>query len=529
MSKATVLLVIVPMVLAAQQASQPKSGEPIDFMTIVIEGKESLNLPKSLLKLSPQPPPPYTKRELDSINPLEKVPLFRSTPPEMPRQIAPRSRESAFISASAGLYGFATLSGHFHMPLSQYMLDLDGAIDRGGAYVANADYLRTNLRAQVQTAYQQRSDAPYTISRGVFAFDRRSYRLFALPTAPDRSLRTLALALAHESTFNVLPYSAQLVIQNTHLVHADTTRTDESELQGRMRVDVFKIDAVQFDATAQLSYRNYRGVPLHFHTINAGAEHRDSSRVLRAVIGAQVATTSWRATEYAPQLALEAHWRIDPAFWLEGSFFSGIEAVRFGELATECTFITDTAAIGVQTIPYRIKLGATYTPSETLALSITGTVNSYANAPFFESLSDATVAALYDAWQLRMLQMQARYTSSTSDQLGITIQLRDARFGDGSRVPYQPTVRATFEYSRVIAERLSALLQLGYVSVRVAKRSGNTLVNGFFLLGGRLEYQLSPSVALTMTLDNLFGSIYERWYQYRERGSFVGVGAVVRL
>lgn len=74
----TLALALLGTTLAAQQ----QRGEPIDFMTIVIEGKETLFLPKSLVKHPPEPPPPYTQRELDSINPLEKTPLFRSEPLE---------------------------------------------------------------------------------------------------------------------------------------------------------------------------------------------------------------------------------------------------------------------------------------------------------------------------------------------------------------------------------------------------------------------------------------------------------------
>ncbi len=521
------ILLLLPWLLLAQTPSQP--GEPIDFMTIVIEGKEALNLPKSLLKLPPSPPARYDSATLDSINPLEKVPLFRSNPPEQPLHILQPPAEHATIAASAGLYGFATLDAHYQTILAHYTLDLYGVLDRGGAYITNADYFRTRFHVALRSASEHEARTNYSLSSAELTFDRTSYQLFALPVAPQRSLRSIALSLNQTGTLDNRRFTAGLTIANTHLTQSDSLSTDESELRGKLTLNVLTIENVQLDAIADLSYRNYRSLPLHFHTVGVSGHRADSSLAIEATLAAQFATTSRRSTDFAPYAAVGIKARATSFIWLDASLSTGMEAIRFADLTTECPYLSDTAAIGTRTFLYRLQLGALYTPAESFMLALRADVGAYSTAPFFESLSDGTVAPLYGQQHLRSVELSSIYRTEHSDRIAATVQLRDVRFDDGTRVPYQPLLRATVEYGRVFVERLSATIQAGYVTERRSARTDTTQIGGYFLLGARAEYQLTPSIALSATLDNLFGTTYERWRQYRERGSFVAIGAVVRL
>ncbi|GIV54460.1 MAG: hypothetical protein KatS3mg039_0978 [Candidatus Kapaibacterium sp.] len=529
MKPAVLLFALVPTLLLAQQGTQPQPGEPIDFMTIVIEGKETLNLPKSLLKVAPQLPAPYDSVALDSINPLEKVPLFRSSPPEQPRHIVLQSNDKLTLEASAGLYGFATIAGHLQTPVAHYTLDLDALLDRGGDYVPNADYLRTRLHAITRTAYQTSADQPYTVNSGEFLFDHHRYQLFAQATAPQRSLRRLSLAIAQQGTLGERSFNATLGIRNTHLTHTDSISTDESELGGTVRVDALHLDEQRIEAMADLSYRNYRGTALHFHTIGLIGHRDDSTLALRATLAAQIATTSWRSTEFSPRVEIGATWRTFESLWLDASLSTGMEVVRFAELSAESLYITDTAAIGVRRASYRVGITATYAPTDAFMVELSAAMASFADAPFLETLPDATMAPFYAAQLVRSADLRFQYIPASSNHIAATVHLRDAQFSDGSRVPYQPILRATVEYGRAISDRLIGSVQCGYVSTRLPARSSTSSLGGFFLLGAHVEYQLSPMIAITATFDNLLGSIYERWLGYRERGSFVGIGAIVRL
>ncbi|MCX7930510.1 MAG: TonB-dependent receptor [Chlorobi bacterium] len=513
----------------AQQQKQP-SGEPIDFMTIVIEGKEALNLPKSLVKVLPQTPKPYNPSELDSINPLEKVPLFRSVPADYPRSIVAKDRRRMVAEASAGLYGFATVAGQFQTHVGHYTLDARGTLDRGGAYTPNADYFRSRFEIIGRYASLVHDSTTQAISAGHVQFDRSSYRLFARPDAPARSLRMIALELHQQDVFDHYPYSVNATIRSTRLSQADTITTDETDLRCDLRFNAAHIGQAEIGGFASLSYRNYRTVPLHFHTIGARARHIDSSLELSAAIAGQFATTSWRATNAAPMLEISARWSVESAFWIEGTLDSRLDPVRFGELSLLCPYIADTAAIGVRRISYRMRGTATYQPRENMLVAFQIGLASYGDAPILESVPDGTVGVIYRAQIERTLGVRARYTTDAGDGLSATIEVTHVTMENSARqVPYRPLLSASLEYARRFTERFTTSVQAGYVSSRLTTRAANERLSSYFLLGMRAEYQLNQTLAIVATADNLFGSAYERWQGYRERGSFVAVGAVLNF
>jgi hypothetical protein len=521
---------LVPLITIAALAQQQRDGEPIDFMTIVIEGKESLHLPKSLVKQPPQLPPPYHRNELDSINPLEKVPLFRSEPLEYPRQIVARDSTVAALTASAGLYGFATLSGQYATHLDRYTFDLDGLLDRGGAYLPNADYFRTRFRIVARTVHDALQTVQPTSGSGAFDVETRTYSLFALPMAPERSSRTIRFNLTQNAAISTAPMEAALNIGTTRLQYSDSGRTDESELGGRFTLDPLRIGSVQLGFSADASFRNYRATPIHFHTLAARGIYGDSALALTAQLGGQLATTSRRTTEFAPLLHFRTEWRTTDAMTLDAELTSGMEPVRFGDMLSACPYITDTAAIAVRTIGYRIATNATYTPTTRLRITLGLGIASLTSAPYWESLiASATFAPIYRAQSERNVHIRGWYQYTPFDIFTAEITYNDVQLDNGRRAPYQPLLRASIEYGRILTERFTVSARIGYVSSRRTSALTDEEIPAYLALAGRAEYRLNDVIGLTATVDNLASSTIELWRGYRERGSFVAIGAVVRF
>ncbi|MCX7936533.1 MAG: hypothetical protein N2971_02375 [Chlorobi bacterium] len=522
-------LFFLPILLPCAYGQPQRSGEPIDFMTIVIEGKENLYLPKSLIKHTPQLPPPYQQLELDSINPLEKVPLYRSEPIPNPDRIVEPSAQSAALRFSAGLYGFATLEGLYRTQLGAYVIDFNGILDRGGPYLANADYFRTNFRLRGQAAWQQAPHAHFTTSTGIANVETRSYRLFALPSAPERMTRSLLLSLEHNGMLAASPYQVSMIAGTVRLQHADTNTTEETELAAHARIEPYRFNTITLGLLADVSYRNYRTTPIHFHTLAATGRYTDSTFTLSAHLGGQIATTSFRTTTFAPLLELRSELAITSFLCLDGRIASRMEPVRFRDLLALCPYIVDTAAIAVQMATYHVAAGVTYLPRPEIQFRLEAGIQGFSEAPFFESVADGTFALLYTEQTERFVHLRGRYDIDRSNHLIADLRLLDARFTDGKTVPYRPLLQTIVEYGHSMDEQFLASLRIGYVSPRHVSQQSEQTLRAYVVIAARAEYQISPSISVTATLDNLAGSIIELWRGYRERGSFVAIGAVVHF
>ncbi len=523
-------LALVLAMLGTTLAAQQQRGEPIDFMTIVIEGKETLFLPKSLVKHPPEPPPPYTQRELDSINPLEKTPLFRSEPLQYERRILQPSDETLALTAHAGLYGFAGLDALYQTQVDSYTLDLRGTLDRGGPYRPNADYFRTHFRALARTATQAAPDAPRMMNSGMLDVQTRSYRLFAVPSAPERSAQTIALMLEQNySGGTALPYHAAFELHHTRLRQMDSSTTNETELRARARSMPVHVDDIVLGARADLSVRNYRGTTLHFHTVALAGFYADSSFAVEAQLGAQLGTTSWRRTEFTPLADVRARWRVMPWLWLDGRLQSSMAPVYFRNELAHCPYLSDTAAIGLQVSPYQLDAGVTFLPSSQFQIAANVRLSSFSEAPYPEPLADGTFALRSTSWTERWIELRSSYTPDRQDFIRAMVRVLDATFDDGSRVPYRPAFTADIEYGKAITERLIASVRTGYVSSRRASAYRSEQLQGYLVIAARGEYKLNNTLTVTAMLDNLAGSIIELWQGYIERGSFVGIGLAVRL
>ncbi|RMF34755.1 MAG: hypothetical protein D6747_04065, partial [Chlorobiota bacterium] len=499
-------LAFVIAMLGTTLAAQQQRGEPIDFMTIVIEGKETLFLPKSLVKHPPEPPPPYTQRELDSINPLEKTPLFRSEPPEYQRRILQPSDETLALTAHAGLYGFAGLDALYQTQVDRYTLDLRGTLDRGGPYRPNADYFRTHFRALARTATQAAPDAPRMMSNGMLDVQTRAYQLFAVPSAPERSAQTIALMLEQQySGSTTLPYHAAFELHHTRLRQMDSSTTNETELRARATSMPVHVDNIVLGARAELSVRNYRGAALHFHTLALAGMYSDSIFAVEAQLGAQLGTTSWRTTEFTPLADVRARWRIMPWLWLDGRIQSSMAPVYFRNELAHCPYLSDTAAIGLQLSPYQLDAEITIIPSPQLQVSATVQLSSFSEAPYAEPQGDGTFALRYASWTQRTIELRSSYTPDSQDFIRAMVRVLDATFDNGSRVPYRPEFTADIEYGKAITERLIASIRTGYVSSRRASAQRTDRLQGYLVIAARGEYRLNSVLSVTAMLDNLTG------------------------
>lgn len=521
-------LILAAARLTAQQATTT-SGEPIDFMTIVVEGKATLHLPKSLLKESPRLPLPYRRTELDSINPLEKVPLFRSEPAEYPRFILPTTEKTSAIIASAGLYGFASLHAMHLNQLSQYTLNLEGIVDRGGAYLPNADYLRTRFHAVARTAASDPAQIYPTVGNIDLSLETRSYKLFAVPAAPIRSARLVSLSSSHQDQYNESPYHLNVVITNAHLRHADTVTADETELHAQLRGGFAGFNRIPLTFDADASIRNYRGHALHFHTLSARGRYADSTFAFQAQLGTQVATTSLQTIEFSPVVDLRAEWQANSLLRLTANLGSQMEPVRFSELLVACPYIADTAVIRVNHIAYRLGFGGTLTPTPQIRAQIELQTLSYSEGLLMVSLADGTFAPQYATQLVHTLRMRGWFTVDNASYITADIYITDAQLTNGGRVPYRPLFQTSVEYGRTISDRLIASARLGYVSARRTSIVVNEQLASYVVLAGSVEYGLSYTIAVRATFDNLISSTIELWRGYRERGSFVAIGAVVRF
>lgn len=522
-------LVFVLVFLGTTLAAQQQRGEPIDFMTIVIEGKETLFLPKSLVRHPPEPPPPYTQRELDSINPLEKTPLFRSEPLAYQRSILEPNDETLAITARAGLYGFADLDALYQAQVNHYTLDLHGTLDRGGPYRPNADYFRTHFRALARTATQAAPDAPRQMSNGMLDVQTRAYRLFAVPSAPERTSQTVTLALEQQYSGSPVPYNVAFELNSARLRHRDSTATSETELRLRTSSMPFRVDNVVLGGTVDLSVRNYRGATLHFHTLALAGSYSDSAFAVEAQLGAQLGTTSWHTTVFSPLGDVQVRWSFTPWLRFDADLQTSIAPVYFRNQLDKCPYVSDTATIGVLQSPYQFDGGITFIPSSRYQLAANVHVSQFSEGFFIEPQEGGTFAIHYTSMLERWIELRGSYIPSRKEFFRTSVRALDVTFDDGSQVPYRPSLMADLEYGKAFTDRWFASFRMGFVSSRRASAQRADRLRSYVVIAAHGEYKLNSTLSVTATLDNLAGSVIELWQGYIERGSFASIGVAVRF
>lgn len=521
LARLAVGVVLAAAPVQAQETPKP-ADKPLELPQIVIEGTEKISVPGGVKK-TPAISLKLSQTELGALNSLEKYPPALLPAQPLPVMSSKHSLYNGFIQGQFGMYVTPSVMAGYRTEFGGFDIYARGGFEASSGHITNGAYSKgfVNLNAGYLAPEK------YWLFGGsktdsYFRYGGRSYNLYALPEAPERSVREFDLGLTVRGNYEGFGYDAGAGIDN--MVLTQDRDVSNNSLFGYVAVNQLW-SGFRVGGRLALNFRTLRGTGYNFVEAAATGEYLSEPLLVAADAGVQLGGTSDDESQVAPLLRGRAEFRISKDVTLRGRLAIGLRDRSFRDLLWENPYLDDSSEVRYTGVMPEIGGVLLYHPSVALTLSGGLTMTVLKDRPVYLSTGNGTFRTLYaDASILEALG-EARIAFDTVNTLIGTLIFRSSALADsGSAVPYVSPVQLGAEYERRWTPEFTTTVSLKYIGQRYADLDNTVSLDGYVDLGLAATYAVSNRFSVFARLNNLAGSKIYIWEGYRERGIFGTAG-----
>ncbi|MCU0330221.1 MAG: hypothetical protein MUC47_04485 [Candidatus Kapabacteria bacterium] len=528
-------LVLLPMaacIVVAQQpapqGSQPSAGPsvPIELPEYVVTGKDRVDIPGAT-KSDPMRPPVLGKARLDTLNSLEKLSPPILAPASLPVPRRTMAFLPGFLQAEFGQYGTPDVVAGYSLEASGYRIDAQANLETSAGHTTNASYTKAGLRAlSTYVAPDKFIFFGGSTTEVDVSARTSSYRFFAVPDAAERTVTSLRAGLGVDGTYDGFDYTAQ-----TGYVATATTLADRSARDG----DLFGTVTAQnrwrlFDVGGRISMnlRSFNGNAYPAAELVGFGRYADERYRLLVQAGFQSVTSTAAVGRGGIVVAGTADVFLSHDVTINASLRTGLRPVGFADLLQENPYVHDSVLIDAALDVIDVGGMVTYHPSVRLAASAGLRLAQTDRTPIWVDASAGAFALTYAATTRVEVPVEVRWIAGSRDIIVADARLVSATVADQKNLPYAAS-RASIRYERLWTEALRSTLAAMYVGERFADLANTISLTGYVDVRVRVDYDVTPTLAVQVRAHNLLASEIILWNGYRERGVFVSGGVTWRF
>jgi len=509
---------------AIASAQQPSSPPPLELPDIVISGKEKIDIPAGTKQL-PEKPKPLTKKELDSLNSLEKQPALLLSLGNLHDNLPKKEFAHGFLRGEFGQYISPILSAGYGTESGGYKLNALAGYASSGGHVDNAEFstitahLNADYIAPEKYVFFGGSKTETTID-----FARKSYNLYSLASAPERTTTDFSAKVGVSGEYNGFGYAASGGWAGLGLSNGTSSISDNA-LSGHVSVQQKWNEAI-VGARLLLDLHTFNGRAVNFMEAGAFGEYMINNWTLRGVLGLQTANTSKDITQGGVHVSGKAEYRFSPLFTFRSEVSSGLENNSFRDMILRNPYIADSSEINFTRNHVSIKAGVLYHPTEAFALSAGAEYTIASNTPLMLSTATGTFMPMYAEVSRMQVHTELSWNITPRDILTSSLAITSANLTEytSAAVPYLPAVLLTGQWHRTWSEQFGTQITVNYTGARQADTAKTRELSGFILLSMRGDYAITSSARVYVRLENLLNSSVFLWDAYKERGIFSALG-----
>ena len=519
------LLIVVTTYLAsiAVAWSQTQSpAQPIELPEFIVTGKEQVGVPGAS-KQSPHRPPILAKTTLDSLNPVEKLPL-----PTLPGTPFPRYQQQlpfypGWVDAELGNYLTPALAAGYSFETAGYLFDAVGHFETSSGWLPGSKYTLANLRLRsTYVAPEEYYIFGGSLTKVDAGLSSKNYMLYARPNAPSRSQMLLSAEVNNTGQWNSIAFSTNVQYNNTSIADSSRSSNTNQDLQATLEVN-HRGSTFDLGGVALLRYSEYQGIAYHQFELGMVGATSNSTVSLSGSLKGQLANTTTKASRSGLGILGAVQWHTNPRFTIDLQATSGLRATTITQMIKANPYMADTATVD---IPYDVvDVTGTLRYHPVVAITAQGSLRlRRTDRDLVWARSD--VGVFIPRWlTTTTIEVYGSicWLVNTSDAVNADLTFRSSSI-QNAQTPYVAPIEASAGYTRSWAPRLQSEIELLYVGQRYADVENKRTLDGYMDVRVNVTYGIESNLNVFVRAENLVGSNMVIWEGYKERGVFVSGG-----
>jgi hypothetical protein len=522
------LLVLLSHNVSAQQQPPAPPNQPIELPEFVVTGKDRVDIPASS-KQAPSKPPVLKGARLDSLNDLEKQPLPTMPADPLPMLRRPGLFHPGYVHATMAQYITPAVAAGYTFTTGGYRIDLHGDVELSSGHRTNAEYSKIDVRAlSTYVAPDKFIVFGGSTTEADVRMRRRSYRHFAVDSAPERTVTDLGAGLVVDGSYEGYRYHASAAWSMADLATDGRSVTD-NVIGGVVAIDT-RIEGIDLGGRVDVQFRSFAGSSYPFMEGSAFGRYSTSLLRVAASAGVQSATSTSGVVRGGLLLQGVVDVFLGPDVTVTGTFRSGLRPTTMRDLLDENPYVSDRATVLDASYDiFDLKGMLVYHPTVRFTATAGVRMQRRDRHPMWERIAPDMFAPSYVSVTMLRVPAQLRWIATARDVVTADLEFTSTMVDDADLLPYVPSLRAGATYDRQWSRTLSSTVGIIYIGERWADRANTKSLSGYVDLRAAVRYDIASAWQASVDVHNLLGSDIVLWEGYRERGMFLRAGLLWRF
>jgi hypothetical protein len=530
MVKCIIFLLMSGIVFA--QDNKNNADQQLDLQEFVITGKTNADI-KGGLKMKPSKPGMLTKAELDSINTDVKipVPLLPSVP--LPSSALKPYSVKGYAIGEFGIFVTPKLNAGYSLSTGGYAIDIFGNLESSSGHLDNANYTKAGIT--VQASY----DAPKKFvffggsrTESGLSYSSSSFQLFGVDKQHivERTIDDLGARVDVKGSISDYTYAMGVQWQSLQL-STDTISFSDSRIKGYADL-MAPILGLPITTSLMVDLHSY-GDTSSYNFIEAGASTAWNSGdfTIRGKMGLQSAMNSDGVQMGAIALTSDVDYRISSDFTAYLNLQTGLNNASLSQMLAMNPYVSNLPLISFRRDDISIAPMLQWHPTIDLSTSMRLSYRSSSNIPIMvpNSLEIGDFAGFdiaYISGSLIDARLETQWKIANHGVLsGYALFTHSMQADTNLAIPMIAPLTIGLRYERMVTSSLQSIISIEHIGARTVDRAGKTEIPSYIMANARFNLQIQKDFEAYLRIDNILNASVYLWNRFRERGTFVALGA----
>lgn len=514
------------------QDNKNTADQQLDLQEFVITGKTNAEI-KGGLKMKPSKPGTLSKAELDSINTDIKIPVPLLPTVPLPSSALKPYSVKGYAMGEFGIFVTPQINAGYSFSSGGYAVDVFGNIERSSGHIDNADYTKAGL--SLRASY----DAPKKFvffggsrTESGLSYSNKSFQLFGVDRqfVFERSIDDVGAQVDVKGIIGEYSYSMGAQWQLLS-IETDASSFSDSRIKGFADITM-PLLGMPITTSLMVDLHSY-GEDSEYNFIQAGALTNWTSGdvSIRGGAGLQSALNSQGVQFGAFSLQGDIDYRLSSDFTAYMFIRSGLNNTSLSQMLAVNPYVMNNPVISFRRDDIDISPMLQWHPSTELSTSLKMSYRLSSNIPIMVpnslelgkfagfdidyisgTLMDLRFETQWKAWGHSTIGGFASYTYSTQADQDIAI-------------PMIAPLTIGLRYERMWSSSLQSVFTVEHIGSRTVDKKGLQEIPSYIMANARLSYTIQKDFESYLRIDNILNASVYLWNRFRERGTFVALGA----
>lgn len=539
MKKILLIIFIQFLILSAQenQEEKPEKVEPapLELPNFIIEGVEQINV-KSGIKQMPDKTYPLSKKELDSLNSLEKKEQYHLPLEKLPTSVINNNYSPGFVKMHIGRFSDALIEAGYGLNQKGYELFGTAGFNYSSGHVDDANF--TDIYTNISSDYIA-PDKFFIFggsrTRTTFNFKNSSYNLYALEDINsddviknNRNATNIGLNVDVDGNWKGVTFTTGAELKtlqiNSESEYYKSKNAFDNSIKGYLKVKNMWNNFL-VSANTEVDFRSINGEGVNFAQADVSAELFNDIISLIVNSGFQYAVSSENLNRGGFLLSGQIDYRMNKDMTISAGIESGLKKENLSSLYSLNPYMMINSKIDFPYDIMKIKGKYYYQPYENFGFSVSGNLKVTDRFPYFNDSLNGEFNVEYDKVNIGELKLESYWDITETDYLTAYIKTNFASFDIGDKsIPYLPMNEMAINYSTRFYQRFGTIIGFNYVGERYSDYENKIKIDGYFNINLEFNYDILNNLRIFLVADNLTNSEIYVWNGYKERGIFAAIG-----